>query len=221
MNWYKFRYAEYAMQTRHLTELEDLVYRRCIDLYYNHKMPFPDADWVAKRIQISDVQVVDSVLKEFFRKGAEGYSYQQADDDLSDFEVKSQKARDAVNARWAIRPYNERNTIDKRREEEKRKEEIREESREEIKKKPPAAVASRFSEFWKAWPPGQRKYGKEMAMNSWSKQALDPEADKIIAHVKQSSTSEAWISGYTPAPTTYLNQRRWDETVQAPARVAK
>lgn len=202
MNWYKFRYAEYAMQTRHLTELEDLVLRRCIDLYYGHKQPFPNAEWVAKRIQISDVQVVDSVLKEFFRFGEEGYSYQQADDDLSDFEVKSQKARDAVNARWAIRSYPERNTKEKSREEK-----IREEK---IKPIPTAALANRFGEFWKVWPAGMRKYGKELAMNSWAKQALDGEADAIIAHVQKSVTSESWIAGYVPAPSTYLNQRRWD-----------
>jgi len=214
VNWYKFRYAEYAMQTRHLTELEDLVYRRCIDLYYGHKQPFPNAEWVAKRIQISDVQVVDSVLKEFFRFGEEGYSYQQADDDLSDFEVKSQKARDAVNARWQIRSYSERNTLDK-----KREEKTREEKKINI---PLAAIASRFSEFWSAWPAGQRKYGKEAALTSWVKQALDGEADVIVAHVLKSRESEGWLSGYIPAPTTYLNQRRWDnQTTSLPVRVGK
>ena len=214
MNWYKFRYAEYAMQTRHLTELEDLVLRRCIDLYYGHKQPFPNAEWVAKRIQISDVQVVDSVLKEFFRHGEEGYSYQQADDDLSDFEVKSQKARDAVNARWAIRSYSERNTLDK-----KREEKTREEKKINI---PLAAIASRFHEFWKAWPAGQRKYGKEQALASWVKQALDTETDVIVAHVLKSRESEGWLSGYIPAPTTYLNQRRWDnQTTALPVRVGK
>lgn len=214
MNWYKFRYAEYAMQTRHLTELEDLVLRRCIDLYYGHKQPFPNAEWVAKRIQISDVQVVDSVLKEFFRFGEEGYSYQQADDDLSDFEVKSQKARDAVNARWAIRSYSERNTLEK-----KREEKTREEKKINI---PLAAIASRFSEFWSAWPAGQRKYGKEAALASWVKQALDTETDVIVAHVLKSRESEGWLSGYIPAPTTYLNQRRWDnQTTSLPVRVGK
>jgi len=202
------------MQTRHLTELEDLVLRRCIDLYYGHKQPFPNAEWVAKRIQISDVQVVDSVLKEFFRHGEEGYSYQQADDDLSDFEVKSQKARDAVNARWSIRSYSERNTLEK-----KREEKTREEKKINI---PLAAIASRFSEFWSAWPAGQRKYGKEAALASWVKQALDGEADVIVAHVLKSRESEGWLSGYIPAPTTYLNQRRWDnQTTSLPVRVGK
>jgi uncharacterized protein YdaU (DUF1376 family) len=219
VNWYKFRYAEYAAQTRHLTELEDLVYRRCIDLYYGHKQPFPDAGWVAKRIQITDLQVVDSILKEFFRLGEDGYSYQQADDDLSDFEAKSKKARDAVNTRWAIRPYNERNTLEKKREEETRPEEKRKEKKKPI---PAAALAVRFGEFWTAWPAGLRKYGRELALNSWAKQALDGEADAIIAHVKQSEKSESWVSGYIPAPATYLNQRRWENQVAAaPVRVGK
>lgn len=214
MNWYKFRYAEYAAHTRHLSELEDLTYRRLIDLYYGHKEPFPDAKWAAKRIQISDVQVVDSILKEFFRHGEDGYSYQQADDDISDFEMKSKKARDAVNARWAIRPYNERNTKEKSREEKNREE--------KIKPIPSAALANRFGDFWKVWPAGMRKYGKELAMNSWAKQALDGEADKIIAHVQKSVTSESWIAGYVPAPATYLNQRRWDSNEPVvPVRVAK
>ena len=59
-------------------------------------------------------------------------------------------------------------------------------------------------------------------MNSWIKQALDGEADAIIAHVHKSAKSESWNSGYIPAPATYLNQRRWDTLgTNVPARVGK
>jgi hypothetical protein len=54
------------------------------------------------------------------------------------------------------------------------------------------------------------------------KQALDTETDVIVAHVLKLRESEGWLSGYIPAPTTYLNQRRWDnQTTVLPVRVGK
>ena len=39
MNYYPFHIGDYASHTRHLTLMEDLAYRRLLDLYYLHERP--------------------------------------------------------------------------------------------------------------------------------------------------------------------------------------
>jgi hypothetical protein len=36
-------------------------------------------------------------------------------------------------------------------------------------------------------------------------------ADKIIASVSRLKGTEQWLTGFEPAPMTYLNQKRWED----------
>ncbi len=47
MNYYPFHLGDYAAHTKHLGLLEDLAYRRMIDLYYTTEKPLPNAVSVA------------------------------------------------------------------------------------------------------------------------------------------------------------------------------
>lgn len=65
MNFYPFHIGDYISHTSHLTDEEDLAYRRMIDLYYMTEQPFNDSSTIARRIRTS-VEIVDSLLSEFF-----------------------------------------------------------------------------------------------------------------------------------------------------------
>ena len=41
MNFYPFHIGDYISHTSHLSDAEDLAYRRLIDLYYQTEAPFP------------------------------------------------------------------------------------------------------------------------------------------------------------------------------------
>jgi len=41
-------------------------------------------------------------------------------------------------------------------------------------------------------------------------------ADQIIAHVTAMKGTEQWLTGFDPAPLTYINQRRWEDENSAP-----
>jgi len=43
---------------------------------------------------------------------------------------------------------------------------------------------------------------------------LDEVADKIFWHVSSLKKSEQWLTGFEPAPLTYINQRRWEDDVE-------
>lgn len=66
-----------------------------------------------------------------------------------------------------------------------------------------------FPEFWKAWPAGQRKVGKQQCLDKWARFGCADCASFITAHVEWLKTQDQWIRGFVPTPLTYLNQQRW------------
>ena len=74
----------------------------------------------------------------------------------------------------------------------------------------------RFAEFWAAWP---KKVAKPTAARAFAKVDPSPELlAKILAAVAAQRRTEKWLkdSGeYIPHPSSWLNQRRWEDEVTA------
>lgn len=72
-------------------------------------------------------------------------------------------------------------------------------------------------EFWAAWP---KKVAKPTAARAFAKVDPSPELlSKILASVAAQSRTEKWLkdSGeYIPHPSTWLNQRRWEDEAATP-----
>ena len=66
-----------------------------------------------------------------------------------------------------------------------------------------------FPEFWKAWPSGPRKVGKQQCIDKWARLACAESASLIWAHVEWMKAQDDWLRGFVPMPLTYLNQQRW------------
>jgi uncharacterized protein YdaU (DUF1376 family) len=111
MHYYQFNIGDYASHTRHLDLLEDLAYRRILDLYYLHERPLNgDATFVAKQIGMRDeAAIVLEVLNEFFQKTEEGYVNGRADKEIAHFHSKIEQASRAGKAS-AERRLNARST---------------------------------------------------------------------------------------------------------------
>ena len=75
-----------------------------------------------------------------------------------------------------------------------------------------------FARFWAAWPDGQRKRGRKMALAAWQTLRLEDQAAAIVADVeRRRDHDDFWLRGFTPMPQTYLRGARWeDELTQAP-----
>ena len=102
MYYYTFNIGDYVTSTHHLDEMEDLAYRRMIDLYYSKESPLPKnkAD-IAKRIRMqTHSECIANVLQEFFTLEPDGYHHERIDKDLEAYKTKSSKAKRAANARW-------------------------------------------------------------------------------------------------------------------------
>ena len=122
MHYYQFNIGDYASHTRHLDPMEDLIYRRLLDIYYLHERPLNEnAALVAKQIGLKDhSDSVRDVLNEFFEKTEEGYRSLRADKEIAAFHSKIEQASRAgkasaerrLNARSTdVQPNNKQETI--------------------------------------------------------------------------------------------------------------
>lgn len=79
-----------------------------------------------------------------------------------------------------------------------------------------------FDSFWSTWQSSQRKVNRSGCLKKWQAKKLEPEAERIVAHVTTMQKTESWRTGFEPAPMTYLNQARYDDDIPEPTgRIAK
>jgi len=102
MHWFKFDIKAYASHTAHLSEMEDLAYRRMMDWCYLHEEPLPlELDRIAKLIRMrTHSECIADVLQEFWIEEEDGYYHAKINDDIAKYRSKSDKAKAAAEARW-------------------------------------------------------------------------------------------------------------------------
>ena len=95
MHFYSFNIGDYISHTKHLSDLEDLAYRRLLDLYYLHERTLnEDVSLVARKINMKDnVPEVRVVLEEFFiLEVGKGWTNPRADEEIEKYQSKVQSA---------------------------------------------------------------------------------------------------------------------------------
>ena len=101
MNYYPFHIGDYAAHTRYLTLMEDLAYRRMLDLYYVSEKPLEPAEQTARLIGMRDhVAEVEIILSDFFEATEAGFINKRANEELDKFSLMKQGGRDGAAKRW-------------------------------------------------------------------------------------------------------------------------
>jgi uncharacterized protein YdaU (DUF1376 family) len=109
MNFYPFHIGDYISHTSHLTDEEDLAYRRMIDLYYMTEQPFNDSSTIARRIR-SSVETVESILHEFFEFCDDDcWHSKRVDEEIAKYHSRLNQASKAGKASAEAR-FNKRST---------------------------------------------------------------------------------------------------------------
>lgn len=101
MHYFQFNIGDYASHTRHLSLLEDLAYRRLLDVYYlKDGILVGSAPEVARQIGMRDhIAEVEQVLQDFFIANNEGgWNHTRCDAEITHFRDKSLKASNAGKA---------------------------------------------------------------------------------------------------------------------------
>lgn len=116
MHYYQFNIGDYKSHTEHLSEMEDLAYRRLLDWYYLHEIPIPlDIAETARQIRMrSHTDCIATVLQEYFIRTVDGWTHGRADKEIAKTGEKSAKASESAKKRWgkqanAMRTHSECN----------------------------------------------------------------------------------------------------------------
>ena len=95
MHYYSFNIGDYASHTRHLSEMEDLAYRRLLDLYYLHEKPLNECSTTVSRLinMRKHEKDVQAVLEEFFTYvEGRGWTHSRADQEIAKYHEKLESA---------------------------------------------------------------------------------------------------------------------------------
>jgi len=217
-NGYYFFPGDYVRDTLHLGWLEDLAYRRLIDLYYSIGRPLRnDRGYLMRAVRASEPEqqaAVDVVLSEFFELRADGWHQQKCDERLV-----SEKARVEAGRRGGLATQR------------KIKDLVSSQAKAGLKPGPtpfpslPFPIEERsktlsanadgarkgFDVFWETYP---RKTAKKAAARAWAKVKPD-EVPTLLAAVEKWKASDQWRRGIIPHPATFLNGRRWEDELDA------
>ena len=108
MNYYSFHIGDYRGATAHLSNDEDLCYRRLLDMYYDTQRPIPlETEWVARRLRVA-LDVLEVVLHDFFVSKEDGWHNTRADIHIAEYVAQSERNR--VNGKKGGRPPSNKTT---------------------------------------------------------------------------------------------------------------
>jgi uncharacterized protein YdaU (DUF1376 family) len=102
LNYFPFHLGDYSAHTGHLEPMEDLAYRRLLDLYYLREGPLPsDIQATAKLVRMRSMSDdVESVLKEFFILTDAGWVHGRCEIEIAEMKVRQEAARAKAKKRW-------------------------------------------------------------------------------------------------------------------------
>jgi len=103
MHYFQFNIGDYQSHTAHLSDIEDLAYRRLLDWYYLHESPIPlDINEVSRQIRMRPhSDCIASVLNEYFSHTSDGWIHHRANKEIAKVGEKSEKASESAKARWS------------------------------------------------------------------------------------------------------------------------
>ena len=91
MHYFQFHIGDYRSSTAHLTNEEDLAYRRLLDMYYDLEGPIPlDTEWVARRIRV-DAAIIRDVLNDMFQRTETGYFHARCEQEIEKYRLLAER----------------------------------------------------------------------------------------------------------------------------------
>jgi len=216
MHYYSFHIGDYRAATAHLTNEEDLAYRRLIDMYYDTEQPIPtDLVWVARRLRVS-IDAVKSVLQDMFFLTEEGWDNERCSEELKGYRRMKQGGRDGAAKRWAkgddTPPIDTPNTPQCQPVTNNHKPVTNNQINTN------AEALDGFDEFWKIY---DKKIEKPQAEKSWKRIKPSVELQLTIYAAARKYVQSTPDKKYRKNPSTWLNNQCWNDEVVAETQQKK
>lgn len=203
MNFYPFHIGDYLSHTSHLTDEEDLAYRRMMDFYYQSEEPFTDTAKLARKVR-SSFEIVGNILTEFFVQEDGAWHNKRADLEIAKYKAMKDGGRKGAALRWhkgsdspPITPPNH-SPMQTKNQEPRTKNHIN-------------ITPIGFDLFWDSYG---KKVGKPNALKQWLK--LKPSAeliDKICSMAEKDKIAKPDVK-FRKDPERWLKGQHWlDEVI--------
>lgn len=227
MKYYQFHIGDYAQETGHLDPIEDIAYRRMLDLYYREQAPLTtDVQRIAKLIRMPENSgTVRDILNEFFTESPDGYRNTRADREIEAYKRMADGGAKGAAKRWlkaadappigtGSPPQDNPNAN------QLPGTNYQEPGTKERKARQAPHDDASFDAFWTLFP---NKKAKQDAAKAWAKLKPDTDLqDKITQAIAAQSASDDWRKDngkFIPHPATWLNGRRWEDLSGPPPSV--
>ena len=91
MHYYKFNIKDWTRDTAHLSIIEEGVYRRLLDHYYESEKPIPsETNMVVRRLRLGGHEdALAVILSEFFEAREDGHHHTRCDDEIGKYHAKA------------------------------------------------------------------------------------------------------------------------------------
>ena len=231
MNYYPHHIGDYKSATMHLSNEEDLAYRRLLEMYYDTEQPIPlETQWVARRLRVG-TEALDSVLNDFFLPTEDGWRHPKCDVVIREYHEMAEKNR--RNGKLGGRPKTNKqavkNPVGSQSDasgnpvvtHSKANQNQNQNQNQDISPAK-AGYARGFEQFWSAYP---KKVGKDAAASAFAKRKVSQSLlNEMLLALEKQAASDRWKEEggrYIPNPATWLNQGRWmDEVaIESPAEM--
>lgn len=205
MHYYQFNIGDYSSHTSRLSLLEDLAYRRLLDLYYLNEFPINGTiDDISRDIgMIEHLNEITYVLNKFFTLKDDMWFQSRANQEIKNYQSKinnaSKAGKASAKARQAKaseRPFNDRST------------DVQPNTKHKplnIKHNIKELPQIKFEEFWNIWP---KKVDKKDSVKAWK--SLSDEKRREAIEGIQNFTAGKQVQ-YIKNPTSYLKKELWTD----------
>lgn len=220
MHYYQFNIKDYSFATIRMSLMEDLAFRRMLDLFYESEQPLPfELKRVAKLIGMLDHQEeIRDVLNEFWTETESGWVNSRALSEIKAYKAKADTAR--LNGKKGGRPKTHKEPTETQLVNLANPEITRLKANHKpltINHKPNKEITSLkndgFDHWWNLYP---KKSAKPAALKSFKSKTKNMNENSfkefvdLISHdseVRYEKTEKQFI----PNPSTYLNQERYND----------
>jgi uncharacterized protein YdaU (DUF1376 family) len=225
MHYYQFNIGDYASHTRYLTPIQDLAYRRLIDLYYLQEKPIPK-DNTASLIGLSDYRTdVEHVLNTYFVLSEQGWFNKRVEQEIAEYKgkkkVKSYAGKKSGEARRAKKHKAEEQTLNTCSTDVEQNLEFVELTNnhkpitKEKNRSAEQTIPDGFESFWNVY---DKKKGKQNAINQWKRIKPDAQLAVLITRKAQAYASATEVQ-FRKDPERWLKGRHWEDELTSESPV--
>lgn len=213
MHYYKFEIATWHLHTSHLSLIEEAVYFRLINFYYDTETPIPtETQSVIRRLRLTEyADIVASVLAEFFVLHDDGWHQKHCDQKIIEYHGKAKTNK--TNGLKGGRPKNPQETqsVNYENPDETliKNKELRITNK-ELQINNHKNILIGFDKFWSIY---DKKVSRAKAEKEWAKIGINDDLLETIILAAKNYVKSKPDKQFRKDPERWLKHKGWEDEI--------